>query len=216
MLASGFMGFPDWRGFPGYQALAYHRPSPGSGDTPPSFPPAPPPRRAPALCIWGSHAGNAPGIRIRQLAGVRMQRPREESARAGELHHAAAVEDEDPIAEPPHDGEIVAHEQDRHAVFALEAGEQIEDLRLHGDIERADRLVANEEPRPEDHRARDARALTLAAGELMRIAVCHPRLQTNTRQHLRHPPLARRRVELRLMNLQGLGDDPADRHARIQ
>src|SRR6185437_6895675 len=101
-----------------------------------------------------------------QLTGVGMQGPREELSRVGKLHHPSAVEDQDPVAEPPHDRKIVTHEQNGHPVLALQAREQVQDLRLHRNIERAHRLIAHEEPGPEDHRARDPDTLTLAAGEL--------------------------------------------------
>src|SRR6185312_13597634 len=55
---------------------------------------------------------------VQQLTSVGMQRPGKELPRAGKLHHVPAVENEHPIAEPPHDREIVAHEQNRHAVLA--------------------------------------------------------------------------------------------------
>ena len=44
--------------------------------------------------------------------------------------------------------EIVRDEQQRQAEAALQVGEQVEDLRLHRDVERRDRLVADDEPGP--------------------------------------------------------------------
>ena len=49
--------------------------------------------------------------------------------------------------------------------------QQVEDLRLDGDVERGDRLVADDELRLEGERAGDADALALAAGEFVRVAV---------------------------------------------
>ena len=51
----------------------------------------------------------------------------------------------------------------------LQVLEQVEDLRLDRDVERGDRLVADDEVRVQGERARDADALALAAGELVRI-----------------------------------------------
>ena len=42
---------------------------------------------------------------------------------------------------------------------------QLEDLRLDRHVERADRLVAHQQLRLEDHGARDGHALALAAGQ---------------------------------------------------
>ena len=53
----------------------------------------------------------------------------------------------------------------------LQLGEQLEHARLHRDVERARRLVGDEQLRVERERAREARALALAAGELVRVAV---------------------------------------------
>ena len=62
-------------------------------------------------------------------------------------------------------------EQEGQAPLGLQVLEQVEDLRLHGDVERRDRLVADNEFRVERERASDADALPLAAGEGMRVAV---------------------------------------------
>ena len=51
--------------------------------------------------------------------------------------------------------------------------EQIDDLALDRNVERGNRLVADDELRLDRKRARDADALALAAGELMRIAIGH-------------------------------------------
>ena len=59
--------------------------------------------------------------------------------------------------------------------LALQRLQQIDDLRLDRHVERRHRLVADDQLRLEDHRPRDADALALAAGELVRIAVDHLR-----------------------------------------
>ena len=47
---------------------------------------------------------------------------------------------------------------------------QLEDLRLHGDVERGGRLVGDQQVGLIGERHRDHHALALAAGELVRIA----------------------------------------------
>jgi hypothetical protein len=49
----------------------------------------------------------------------------------------------------------------------LQILQQLENLRLHGDVERGGRFVGDEQVRAVGERHRDHHALTLAAGELM-------------------------------------------------
>ena len=53
----------------------------------------------------------------------------------------------------------------------MRSSQQAQDLRLHRDVQRRDRLVRDENLGIERERACDADALALAAGELVRIAV---------------------------------------------
>ncbi len=50
------------------------------------------------------------------------------------------------------------------------SSQQVEDLRLHRHVERAGRLVADDQPGVHRQGARDGDALALAAGELVRVA----------------------------------------------
>ena len=68
------------------------------------------------------------------------------------------------------DLEVVRDEEVRDAELVLQIHEQVDDLRLDRDVERADRLVAHDELGLHGERARDADALPLAAGELVRVA----------------------------------------------
>src|SRR4030067_49 len=49
--------------------------------------------------------------------------------------------------------------------------QEIDDLRLHRDVERGGRLIENEEFRLQHESARDGDPLALAAGEFVRVAV---------------------------------------------
>ena len=53
----------------------------------------------------------------------------------------------------------------------LQLGEELQHLGAHGDVERRDRLVGDDEFRPAHDGAGDRDALALAAGELVRIAL---------------------------------------------
>jgi len=80
------------------------------------------------------------------------------------IHHHHLVRDR------PGDGQVVRDEQVGKAQFVVEPGEQVEDLRADRHIERRDRLVADDELGSGDDGAGDSQPLSLAAGELVRIA----------------------------------------------
>ena len=81
-----------------------------------------------------------------------------------QIHHRHAA------ADVPHEPQIVRDEQVGQLQSLLQIHQQVDDLRLDGDVERRDRLVGDDERRVERERAREADALALAAAELVRIA----------------------------------------------
>ena len=106
-----------------------------------------------------------------QRARVRHPRVRVELVGVGQLDDLAEVHHRDAVAHVAHDREVVGDEDQRQAEVALEVAQQVEDLRLDRHVERGDRLVGDDQLRLERERARDADALALAAGELVRVAV---------------------------------------------
>ena len=120
------------------------------------------------------HGGAGPariaqlGDRIEQHARVRMLGAREEARLWRPLHQPAQIHDADRIADVAHDGQIVRDEQIGQATLALKIAHQVQDLCLHGDIERRGRFVTNEEVRFGGERAGDRDALALATAELVR------------------------------------------------
>ncbi|GAA0007739.1 hypothetical protein BRDID11002_77450 [Bradyrhizobium diazoefficiens] len=56
-------------------------------------------------------------------------------------------------------GEVVRDEEIGEAVLALQVDQQIDHLRLDRDVERGDRLVADDQARPQRERPCDADAL---------------------------------------------------------
>ena len=66
--------------------------------------------------------------------------------------------------------QVVRDEQVRDVQLVLQVVEQIEDLRLNRNVQRADRLVADDEIGRKGDGAGDADALPLAAGEFVRIS----------------------------------------------
>ena len=81
-------------------------------------------------------------------------------------------------------GKVVGDENHRQAVFLLEVEQEVEDLRLDGDVQGADRLVADEEGRPEGKGPRDGHPLALSPGELVRVASADARGEAHLAEQL--------------------------------
>ena len=79
-----------------------------------------------------------------------------------EIHHADAVGD------IPDDADIVRDEQIGQIFLLLQIQQQIDDLRLDGDIKRGDRLIADDKFRVQDQRAGNSDPLALTTGEFVR------------------------------------------------
>ena len=69
----------------------------------------------------------------------------------------------------------------------LQFQEQIDDLRLHRDVERRDRLVGDDERRIEGEGTREADPLALAAAELVRVPVEVRRVEPDQPEQLSDP-----------------------------
>ena len=100
-------------------------------------------------------------------------------------------------------------------MLALQVDQQIDHLGLDRYVERRHRFVTHDQARPERQRPRDANALTLAAGELVRIVQHLIRPEPDLFEQLGDPlPLfvAGRHV----MDAEWFAHDIASRHARIE
>ena len=86
------------------------------------------------------------------------------------FHDAASLHDGDAGGELRDHGEAVRNQQVRERKFALQILQQLEDLRADGNVEGGDRLVGHDQARAPHQGARDADALPLAAGKLVRVA----------------------------------------------
>ena len=71
--------------------------------------------------------------------------------------------------------EVVRDQDDRGMRLLVEVAQQLEDLRLHGDVERGGRLVGEQQRRLAQQRHRDHDALAHAAREFVRIEPDAPR-----------------------------------------
>ncbi len=129
---------------------------------------------------------------------------------AAEIHHA------DPGRHVPDHREVVADEEVGEAELVLQVAHQIEDLRLHRDVERRGRLVADDELGFRGQRARDRDPLPLAAGELVRIFQAVIGMQPDQAEEFADP---RPDIALALDQIEGadwFGDDGIDPEARVE
>ena len=112
----------------------------------------------------------AAGRGVEQGAGIGLLRMGQHLGGRALFDDAAVLHHSDIVADLRGDAQIVGDEQQRDAEPLLDLVEQFEHLRLHGDVERGDRLVRHQHVGIERQRAGDRDALALAAGELVRIA----------------------------------------------
>ncbi len=113
---------------------------------------------------------------------------RRRACRGRDLDDLAEVHDRDPVRDVADDREVVRDEEVRQLEVGLEGLEQVDDLGLDRDVERRDRLVADDEVRVERERAREPDALALAARELVRVARRRIRGKPDDLEQLTHAP----------------------------
>ena len=89
-------------------------------------------------------------------------------SRARKLDELAQVHHRDAVGDVADDAQVVRDEDVRQPELRLEVLEQVEDLRLHRDVQRGDRLVGDDQLRVERERPRDPDPLPLTARELVR------------------------------------------------
>ena len=112
--------------------------------------------------------------------------------------------------------QIVRDEQVGEAEFLLQVFQQVDDLRLDRDVERGDRLVADDQLRRHRQRPGDADALALAAGELVRVAPHVVGAEADGLEQFDDALLELAPGLREPVDDQRLADDRADRHARIE
>lgn len=90
---------------------------------------------------------------------------------AAVLDRPPAVHHEHVVGHLADHAQVVRDHDDRRVELGLEVGQQVQDLRLHRDVQRRRRLVGDQQVRVVDQRHRDHRPLAHAAGELVRVLV---------------------------------------------
>ena len=101
-----------------------------------------------------------------QQRGIGVPRRAEHLADRAVLDDPAAVQDDDAVGDARQRAEIVRDDHDRQAQAVAQFGEQPQDVVPVARVERADRLVAQQQPRPGGQRPGDRDSLPLAAGDL--------------------------------------------------
>ena len=85
------------------------------------------------------------------------------------LDNPTQVHDGNTVRQVRHDGQVVGYEQVGQAKCILQVLQQVQDLCLHGHVERTGRLVTDHQLRIDGKRAGNTDTLSLPAGELMRV-----------------------------------------------
>ena len=154
--------------------------------------------------------------RRQQRLGIGMRRRAEQAVGIRDLDDAAEIHHRDAVRNVPDHRKIVRNEQVGEIQLPLQILEQVDDLRLHRDVESRDGLIADDEAGPQGKRARDADPLPLPAREFMRIALRGRTRQADKIQHLEHRFRTRCAIADRVNHIRLRDDRIADRHARIE
>ena len=127
------------------------------------------------------------------------------------LDDQAALHHDHPVGKVGDDAHVVGDQDDAGVDAVAQVAHQLEDLRLHRDVERRRRLVGDEQRRVARQRLGDHRPLPLATGQLMRVDVDAPLGvgDLDQREQLDRP-LPSRLGSHRVVAAQHLGDLEAD------
>jgi hypothetical protein len=159
--------------------------------------------------VEGWHGGDQGlGIGVSRQAG-------DGAGRAG-FDDVAEVHDRDAVAEMFDHGKVVSDEQVSQAALFLEILQEVDHLRLHGNIKRADRFIADDEARFDGEGAGNADALALAAAELVGITAALIRIESNDAEELTDPFAAGGATPGEPVDVEGFPDDRLDGEARIE
>ena len=141
-----------------------------------------------------------------QGLGVRVVRRREESLGRTTLHDLAEVHHDDAVGEITHNAQVVADEEQRRLVLALDLHQQFRHRRRDRHVEGRYRFVGDHHRRVPGECTRDADALLLAARELAWAPDVEVARQLDDVEELEHTFL-----DLRLVRFDPeLLDDPSD------
>ena len=164
-----------------------------------------------------ARARGQPRARGQQPLGVGVGGPVEDVQGRAVLDDAPGVHHRHAVAHLGDYAQVVRDQQHGHAFVALDAAQQLEDLRLDGHVQRGGRLVGHQQPRATGQRHGDHHALAHAARELVRVAVELARRVGHLHALEQLQRLgARRRALQPTVPAQHLTDLLADAHHRVQ
>ena len=162
-------------------------------------------------------ARGALGQRLQQRRGIGMARLLEQALGQLLLHLLAGIHHTHALRGLRHHAHVVGDEDHRHVAVAAERDQQVEDLRLDGDVERGGRLVGDQQLGIAGDRHRDHDALAHAAGQLVRKGI-EPRRRGGNADLLQQldGAAAALRARAALMHRQRLHDLVADAEGRVE
>ena len=117
-----------------------------------------------------------------QAAGVGVDAVGDQLKAVGQLDQLAQIHNTDAVGDMLDNAQVMRDKEVGQPHLLLQILNHIDDLRLNRDIQRGDRLIADDELRVHSQRTGDADTLTLTARELVRVAVGMLTVQANTLQ----------------------------------
>ena len=160
------------------------------------------------------------GVRHRnggdQAAGVGVDAVGDELKAVGQFHQLAQVHDADAVGDMLDHAQVMGDEQVGQAHLGLQVLEHVDDLRLDGNVQRRDRLVADDELGVHGQGAGDAHALPLPARELVRVAVGVLAVEAHALQQADDAVAAVLVVGGQLVDVDAFAHDVPDGHAGVQ
>ncbi|MPN05417.1 hypothetical protein SDC9_152667 [bioreactor metagenome] len=115
-------------------------------------------------------SGNA-GAGRQQAARIRVRHVVEHLAGRSAFYHGASIHHQHAVHVLRDHAQVVRDEDQRHAALVHQIGDEVEDLLLHGDVERGGGFVRNQQLGVAGQSHGNGDALALAAGELVRIRI---------------------------------------------
>ncbi|VXC29741.1 hypothetical protein BACI9J_760002 [Bacillus altitudinis] len=163
------------------------------------------------------HLGAGVGVVRQEHLRVLVLRVAEDLAGAAVLDDAALVHHEDALGGLEDDAEVVADQDRREALGALQLDDRVHHGVLHEHVERRRRLVEHHELRLERERQGDGHALPHTAGELPGEPGEHRGRQLHLLDELLHPgvPAVARHVAVRPEDVDEVVPDRAHRVERV-
>ena len=134
----------------------------------------------------------------------------------GQLHQLAQIHNADAVGNVLDNAQVVGDEQVGQPHLLLQVLKHVDDLRLDRNVQRGDRLVADDELGVHSQGAGDADALALTAGELVRVAVGVLTVQADALEQGDDLVMALLGVGAQVVDVDALADDVTDGHAGVQ